>query len=103
MKPSFVVRAVSTLRVSIPLVKMSVTVEDLSKGESYCLEAWADVTDAEAVGTVGLDLDNAAELDVFWFIQRDATLMEWAVGAARAADQGLKNTAPSARVRALAC
>jgi hypothetical protein len=45
MKPRFAVRAVNTLRVSYPAVKMSVTVEDRAADVVYELEAWVDVTE----------------------------------------------------------
>jgi hypothetical protein len=100
MKPRFAVRAVSTLRVSYPVVEMSVTVEDHSRDALYELEVWADVTEGEVTGTAGLDVDHQAQLAAFWFVVSEPALIEWAFDAVRPAGQLWQRQGRSATVAA---
>jgi hypothetical protein len=100
MKPRFAVRALSTLCVAYPVVKMSVTVEDRAADVVYELEAWVDVTEEEVTGTAGLDVAHPEQLAAFWFAVSEAHLIEWALNAARDVDRVWQSQGPGATVAA---
>lgn len=83
MKSRFAVRAIRTLRVSYPLVKMSVNVQDSSANAAYDVDVWADITDEDVViGATGLDVERDDQGAAFWAVMGDPELRAWALSAA---------------------